>query len=119
MSIETIIVLCGATASVGGFVIAASVMMKNNEQRFKSLQDIIASGFDKVDLRFGYITQKLDIEREGMERSVESVVEEVKGLRDQQRTEIYPRLNAVEKQVGENYRALKDHKELCNIKCHN
>jgi hypothetical protein len=115
----------GFIVSIGGFIITAGIMLKSNKSGFKAIAEsqkkdyeMIAEsnkkGFDMVDLKFSNLIQVLSVERDGMKKDIISIEDDCEGVKDQLKTEIYPRLNSVEKNIEKNCRAVIDHKELCS-----
>ena len=95
---------------IGGFVVFILVMWKSNK-----------NGFKEIDLKFNNLIQVLGLEREGtykeienVKRDLEDAENEIKGIKTQFKGEIYPRLNAAERKIDKNCRALMDFKDFCN-----
>jgi hypothetical protein len=105
MSAELAIAIIGAVIPVGGLFITAGVMLKSNKQ-----------GFEMIDLKISNLTAMLALERDGMKKDISDIEGEVHGVKLQLKDEIYPRLNANERDIQKNCRSIIDHKELCNIK---
>lgn len=128
ISPEILVAGGGFVISISGFIITAGIMLKSNKRGFESIaeshkkdfESIIESnkkGFEMVDLKIGNLIQVLALERDGMKKDILCTEDEIEGVKDQLKTEIYPRLNAVEKDSQKNCRMLIDHKELCKILC--
>jgi hypothetical protein len=74
---------------------------------------INAKGFELLDNKISNVVKISEIERAGVSRELGTICDDIEGVKDQFKREIYPRLNSAEKQIEKNCRALIDHKELC------
>jgi hypothetical protein len=96
------------------FIVFVLVMWKSNKNGFKALEASSQGGFEKVDLKFNNLIAILALERDGVKKDLEDLNSEVKGIKTQFKGEIYPRLNAAERKIDKNCRALMDFKDFCN-----
>lgn len=92
-------------------------MFKTNKNGFKSIEDSNKSGFEMVDLKISNLIQMIALEREGTRKDICFLEDEVEGVKNQFKNDIYPRLNTVEGAVKKNCQALNDFKDLCKVKC--
>lgn len=110
-------------------------MFKTNKNGFKSIEDSqksssenvelkithliksSQSGFEMVDLKINNLVQMIALEREGTRKDICFLEDEVEGVKNQFKDDIYPRLNTVEGAVKKNCQALNDFKDLCKVKC--
>lgn len=111
--------------TAAGFIIFFIVMWKSNRNGFKAIEESSKTGFkaieasnkssfEMVDLKFNNLIALIALEREGMKKDICEADSDIESVKAQLKTEIYPRLNAVEKQSEKNCRALIDHQKLCD-----
>ena len=100
-----------------GFIALLFFMLKTNKNGFKAIENSSQSGFAMVDLKMSNLIQMIALEREATRKDICFLEDEMEGVKDQFKKEIYPRLNTVEGAVKKNCQALNDFKDLCKVKC--
>lgn len=114
ISFETSVVILSGIVSVGGFIITAAVMLKSNKQTFKSLKDHIDTGIEKLELKIGNLERVFGLEISGVKDDIKDIDDTISGVKDQLKSEIYPRLNTVERLSEKNCKILEMHMKECD-----
>ena len=96
---DMVVLAGGVLFSVGGFIVSAAILYRGNKSSFKSLKEHFDSGIEILKLEIKNNAAISGLEICGVKDDIDGIGKSLEGVKDQLKTEIYPRLNSVEKQI--------------------
>ena len=111
---DMVVLAGGVLFSVGGFIVSAAILYRGNKNSFKSLKEHFDSGIEMLKLEIKNNMVVSGLERDSIREDIKDLDKSACGIKDQLKSEIYPRLNSVEKLSEKNCKILEYQMKECD-----